>query len=506
MDSCIKNLCDINENDEINNINLNDKPLNQPIISINNDIKPNIQIKKSNSFNSFKFDIKNLIKKDTEIDLNINKIKKSDSFTKKKLDEKEYMKIIKFINKQINEKIELSSNILFLPKSDFKIIGFDNIGHSCYMNSFLQILFHTPKFLKELKEIYNNNKSNETIDLLLIKTLIDLSMNPKDNKKLKSIKKIMSTIDESYGNYIQNDSQEFGISLINKIITDLKPESPSSDDEEEVEDSINNHIVNNKINKEYKIQKFNNYINRYYPKDKEIIFEKMFQFHESEIKKFDKLKDKNKINSNDSELGEIKNFNFETFINIELIIPDNIKKKKYELFDLLKLKYIPEFILTNDESLSDNKIIEYILKVYESIKEFINFFKKKYKNLNQENNNPILCFNKIVSLPNILIITINRALLGKSFNSNILSFNETLDLKEFIDEDILGKDKKTLYRLYAINECFGFIKDYGHYYSYIKLENNWIKFDDKIWKNENPKFESRYVVGLYYVKEDFIQK
>ena len=397
------------------------------------------------------------------------------------------MKIIKFINKQINEKIEISSNDLFLPKSDFKIIGFDNIGHSCYMNSFLQILFHTPKFLKELKEIYNKNKSNKEIDLLLIKTLIDLSMNPKDNKKLKLIKKIMSTIDESYGNYIQNDSQEFGISLINKIITDLKPESPSSDDddEEEVKDSINNHIDNNKINKEYKIQKFNNYINKYFPKDKEIIFEKMFQFHESEIKKFDKLKDKNKINSNDSKLGEIKNFNFETFINIELIIPDNIKKKKYELFDLLKLKYIPEFTLTNDGSISDYKIIEYILKVYESIKELIN---------------------KIVSLPNILIITINRALLGKSFNSNILSFNETLDLKEFIDEDILGKDKKTLYRLYAINECFGFIKDYGHYYSYIKLENNWIKFDDKIWKNENPKFESRYVVGLYYVKEDFIQK
>ena len=84
MDSCIKNFCDINENIQIN-INLNDKPLNQTKISINNDIKPNIQIKKSNSFNSFKFDIKNLIKKDSEINLNINEIKKSDSFTKKKI-------------------------------------------------------------------------------------------------------------------------------------------------------------------------------------------------------------------------------------------------------------------------------------------------------------------------------------------------------------------------------------------------------------------------------------
>ena len=31
-----------------------------------------------------------------------------------------------------------------------KLLGFPNIGYSCYMNSFLQILFHTPFFLSLL--------------------------------------------------------------------------------------------------------------------------------------------------------------------------------------------------------------------------------------------------------------------------------------------------------------------------------------------------------------------
>lgn len=35
---------------------------------------------------------------------------------------------------------------------EYKTVGFPNIGNSCYMNSFLQILLHCPNFLKELKK------------------------------------------------------------------------------------------------------------------------------------------------------------------------------------------------------------------------------------------------------------------------------------------------------------------------------------------------------------------
>ena len=53
----------------------------------------------------------------------------------------------------------------------------DNIGNTCYINSFLQILLHTPGFLQKLKSNYKG-KFNESC---MINCLIDLSEN--QNKK-----------------------------------------------------------------------------------------------------------------------------------------------------------------------------------------------------------------------------------------------------------------------------------------------------------------------------------
>ena len=122
--------------------------------------------------------------------------------------------------------------------------------------------------------------------------------------------------------------------------------------------------------------------------------------------------------------------------------------------------------------------------------------------------NKTIPLKRIVSLPNVLIISINRALIGKSFNKSILKFKETLDISDYLDDFIfkgknLQKSHKT-YRLYGVNECYGFFKNYGHYYSYVKVNNIWYKFNDRNYYKEEPEFESKYVVGLYYIKEDFI--
>jgi ubiquitin C-terminal hydrolase len=108
---------------------------------------------------------------------------------------------------------------------------------------------------------------------------------------------------------------------------------------------------------------------------------------------------------------------------------------------------------------------------------------------------------KLASLPKILIISINRAFLGKNFNDNIISYKERLDVKKFIDKDIL-KNEKTKYRLYAVNECQAHKKEYGHYYSYIKINKTWYKFNDNIVSEESPNLSSEYVVGLYYIKDE----
>jgi ubiquitin C-terminal hydrolase len=108
---------------------------------------------------------------------------------------------------------------------------------------------------------------------------------------------------------------------------------------------------------------------------------------------------------------------------------------------------------------------------------------------------------KFASLPQVLILNINRAMLGKPLYDNIITFEKTLDVNEFVAKNnYIGNSTK--YELYAINECFGNSSDSGHYYSFIKIKDNWYKFNDKEVLEKDPKFDSQYVVGLFYKKID----
>ena len=106
---------------------------------------------------------------------------------------------------------------------------------------------------------------------------------------------------------------------------------------------------------------------------------------------------------------------------------------------------------------------------------------------------------KLASLPKILILNINRAMFKKELNTNNLKYPETLDLSEFVDKNLYKKQLNN-YEIYAVNERSGDSIQYGHYYSYIKIENKWYKFNDNSVTDETPDFCSQYVVGLYYKK------
>ena len=416
-----------------------------------------------------------------------------------------------------------SNEIIDKPK------GFENIGSSCYMNSFLQILIHTPFFLSGLIKI----KSERNLNCSLINNIIELKKNPSYNC-LRAIKKSVADMDESFGYNIQNDSQEFGIGLINKIITCIKGEMSFSDESNPLKNKIT--PSNLKYNKKLY---FDKYKKKYFPEENEIFLEKMFTFHES------------KINYEFKENKEEIRLYFETFSNIELIFPKEKKNHKFSLLDLLKFRY-------KDDNLKKNKIQLEIKNNFEengenefqeqnsdeNIKKnenngFCNNFKRcisfcwnSFKNIicycskaiahffcccfyssqnNDENNTeyikednkdkfiPII---RLASLPEILIISIDRALLGLSFNDDVLIFDKELDLKKFIDSDILN-NICTKYELYAVNECLGHSKNSGHYYSFVKINNkNWFKFSDLSVTENNPNFSSKYVVGLYYIRND----
>ena len=78
----------------------------------------------------------------------------------------------------------------------------------------------------------------------------------------------------------------------------------------------------------------------------------------------------------------------------------------------------------------------------------------EYNNDNIQNNKNIKIskkkiIKKFASLPKILIISINRAILGKPLINNSVTFKDTLNMEDFIDEDIL-KNACAKYKLFAI--------------------------------------------------------
>ena len=140
------------------------------------------------------------------------------------------------------------------------------------------------------------------------------------------------------------------------------------------------------------------------------------------------------------------------------------------------------------------------MQTYQNYIEIESLIGQKYKNENgQPNNNQIIIKSKIASLPEILIISINRVLNNKNINYSRLIFKDTLDLANYIDFDLFKDDKKrTTYNLYAINECVHTDK-YSHYKCYIKMENRWFIFDDDKKVEEYGSFDnSPFIVGLFY--------
>ena len=413
---------------------------------------------------------------------------------------------------------------------EYELTGFTNIGHNCYMNSFLQILLHFPNFLIELK----NYVQKKGLNIKLIDNLINLSENPSNTKYLSNIKKLMGKVDQRYGQYIQNDSQLFGIDLINQIILSLKEEETPSNGIElkknyEEKDKIN---INNI--KEYKKKYFNQYKDEYhYQEEKELFLEKMFQLHESIVK----------IKTKDLEIGKIEKIDFETFLNIQIVFPEshyNYHYNYYHLIDLLKYKYINWFEpdnkdkntsdnlnekdsfkdkndnIINENDTSQNNQESYWIRFIELIKAFFCKFKffgysiNGNKNLDYSNNEnkkiikkrKFIKVRRLASLPKILIISINRAILGRDFNDDSLKYDEYLDVNQFIDKDILNDKKSNIYKLFAINECLGHTRFSGHCYSYIKIKDEWYKFNDDYVSRQTPEFSSNYVVGLYYIQNE----
>lgn len=327
-------------------------------------------------------------------------------------------------------------------KNHYKKNGFYNIGNSCYINSFLQILFNIPNFIENLKKEYKA----ADIKSIFIRNLIDLS-ETNNVKYLYSIQDYMKNISSNYSLFLQGDSQIFGIDLLDEIINNIKVKENDIEDDSE-DNSLKIQIKNKKM--EYK-----NYIKKY--QKNEISIEKMFLINESLT-----ISQNNNIN-----------YRFSTNLDIELVFPKN-KKGVYTLKELLCLKYnINNKNCTKDIDFSNYKF----LKIKRGICKF----------------------------PLVLIITISRSFIGNELNCSSLEFPEELDLSQFMDYDLVREKQNLKYTLFAINEKIGYNKQFGHYICKIKEKDKWYKYNDiqvkEIFTNFNKQITSKNVVGLFYIKK-----
>ena len=117
---------------------------------------------------------------------------------------------------------------------------------------------------------------------------------------------------------------------------------------------------------------------------------------------------------------------------------------------------------------------------------------------------------KISKPPDILIFSIQRVLrYNNSKNNCYVNFPESLDLTDFIDEDLgkkynsFNKSGKCIFNLYSVVNHFGFL-EFGHYNCFVKLKINnfWYEFNDTyINLIGETLIDKSHAYYLYYMKE-----
>ena len=115
-------------------------------------------------------------------------------------------------------------------------------------------------------------------------------------------------------------------------------------------------------------------------------------------------------------------------------------------------------------------------------------------------------FNKFIKLPIIFNITLLRSLIDRPLIETKVIINEEINFKDFLDNDFGSYLLPTIYKIYALNVCRGHSKSSGHYYSFIKINNEWYKFDDlnvnKVDKSDIDE-DLSYIYGVYYINKEY---
>jgi ubiquitin carboxyl-terminal hydrolase 8 len=369
-----------------------------------------------------------------------------------------------------------------IPNNNFPpLIGLNNIGATCYMNSTLQCLSQTLPltqfFLGQNNQKYFNNNinfnndMNKKLTLAYLKLIKELWQNKKGYKTYSPYL-FKNTIEEMNSLFQSNqagDAKDLIIFILDELHRELK--SP-------IMDFQNNNNLNLSFNQYEKKNAFLFFIQNY-KKNYSIIADIFFGIKET---------------------GNLC-LNCKNIYN-----PQNPTCYNYELFHSLifPLEKIKNMKYNNINNLQDNNILS-IYDCFDYNQKVENFIdnNRGFCNLCQQYSDSIF-YSKIYYGPNVLILILDR---GKDNIYKVkLDFQENIDLSNYI----LYKDMNNMiYNLYGVISHIGESGPSAHFVASCKnpINFNWYRFNDSLvnpifdFQKDIIEFGTPYI--LFYKKQNY---